>query len=61
MSVDSALVRLRESNPVPSAAVLHDESRDYGALLRASMQRTAAVQAVGPSHRSSESPNGRVE
>lgn len=44
MSVETAFQRLREANPVPDPALLTDRSADFGALLTATMQRSAEMQ-----------------
>jgi hypothetical protein len=60
MSVNSALDRLRESNPVPHVATIHDDSRDFDALLHASIHRSTALRTLDPGHRSSEPSTGRA-
>ena len=44
MSVETAFQLLREANPVPDPALLTDRSADFGALLTATMQRSAEMQ-----------------
>lgn len=44
MSVETSFQRLREANPVPDPALLTDRSADLGALLTATVQRSAEMQ-----------------